>query len=136
MLDLLGLRENANSVRTERNARSVRMERKYQICQYGEKMLDMLGWREKARSVRTERKCQISQDGKEILDLRIIQNGFHKKISTHSVQPFGQLKLTYIQTNIYERRTLLHRYIYKYDIHLVFNLYIIHIIKRNVDFYR
>ena len=29
MLDLLGLRENANSVRTERNARSVRMERKY-----------------------------------------------------------------------------------------------------------
>ena len=33
--------------------------------------------------------------------------GSLKKISANSVQPFGQLWLTYIQTNIYERRALL-----------------------------
>ena len=33
---------------------------------------------------------------------------FPKQISANSVQPFGQLWLTYIQTNIYERRALLY----------------------------
>ena len=36
-------------------------------------------------------------------------HGFPQQISTHSVQPFCQPKLTNIQTNIYERRSLLYR---------------------------
>ena len=45
-------------------------------------MLDLLGQKENARSVRT---------GQKIIDLKKNQIGFLKKMSAHSVQPFGQL---------------------------------------------
>ena len=45
-------------------------------------MLDLLGRRENSRSGRT---------GEKIIDLKKNQIGFLKKMSAHSVQPFGQL---------------------------------------------